>query len=136
MRFLTTFEMTKRSYLLLPTNMLLRYFLFLISFLLYQFSALAQEDFLAKQYFNDGDFEKAVVFYEKLVEANPRRTDYAEGLVACYQQLERYDEAENFLLEKLNESYAFPTFYIELGYNHTDQLHLGHIQHRLNALAL
>ncbi len=123
MRFLTTFEMTKRSYLLLPTNMLLRFFLFLISFLLYQFSALAQEDFLAKQYFNDGDFEKAVVFYEKLVEANPRRTDYAEGLVACYQQLERYDEAENFLLEKLNESYAFPTFYIELGYNHTLQNH-------------
>ena len=31
---------------------------------------MAQDDFLAKQYFNDGDFEKAVVFYEKLVEKN------------------------------------------------------------------
>lgn len=82
---------------------------------------MAQEDFLAKQYFNDGDFEKAVVFYEKLVETNPRRTDYAEGLVACYQQLERYDEAEAFLLEKITETYAFPTFFIELGYNYTIQ---------------
>ncbi|KAB5491029.1 MULTISPECIES: tetratricopeptide repeat protein [Flagellimonas] len=82
---------------------------------------MAQEDFLAKQYFNDGDYEKAVVFYEKLAETNPRRTDYAEGLVACYQQLERYDEAEAFLLGKIADPYTFPTFFIELGYNYTLQ---------------
>jgi len=76
-----------------------------------------QDDFLAKQYFNDGAFEKAVVFYEKLVKKNPRRTDYAEGLVACYQQLERYQAAEAFLKKKVSESYAFPTFFVELGYN-------------------
>lgn len=79
----------------------------------------SQEDFLAKQYFNDGEFEKAAVFYEKLVEKNPRRTDYSEGLVACYQQLERYDDAEDFLLKKIEQTYAFPTFFIELGYNYT-----------------
>lgn len=95
--------------------------MFLISFCMLHISAMAQEDFLAKQYFNDGDYEKAVVFYEKLAENNPRRTDYAEGLVACYQQLERYDEAEAFLLEKIADPYAFPTFFIELGYNYTLQ---------------
>lgn len=99
----------------------MRPLLFLISFLLFQATALAQEDFLAKQYFNDGDYEKAVVFYEKLAESNPRRTDYSEALVACYQQLERYTEAETFLLEKLQDPYAFPTFFIELGYNYTLQ---------------
>ncbi|WP_375326163.1 tetratricopeptide repeat protein [Flagellimonas sp. GZD32] len=82
---------------------------------------MAQEDFLAKQYLNDGNYEKAVVFYEKLVEAHPRRTDYSEGLVACYQQLERFEDAENFLLEKVQDEYAFPTFFIELGYNYTLQ---------------
>ncbi|WP_245615864.1 tetratricopeptide repeat protein [Flagellimonas lutaonensis] len=82
---------------------------------------MAQEDFLAKQYFNDGDYDKAVAFYEKLVKQNPRRTDYSEGLVACYQQLERFAEAEQFLLEKVQEPYAFPTFLIELGYNYTLQ---------------
>ncbi|MGB5667925.1 MAG: tetratricopeptide repeat protein [Maribacter sp.] len=81
----------------------------------------AQDDFLAKQYFNDGDFEKAVVFYEKLVEKNPRRTDYSEGLVACYQQLERYGEAEKFLLKKINEGNTYPILLIELGYNHALQ---------------
>ena len=81
----------------------------------------AQDDFLAKQYLNDGDYGKAVVFYEKLVAKNPRRTDFSEGLVTCYQQLERYKDAEAFLLEKVANDYAMPTFFIELGYNYTLQ---------------
>ncbi|EAR02458.1 tetratricopeptide repeat protein [Maribacter sp. HTCC2170] len=82
---------------------------------------LSQDDFLAKQYFNDGDFEKAVVFFEKLVETNPRRTDYIEGLIACYQQLERYKEAEDYLIQKINESNFYPIFLVELGHNHSLQ---------------
>ncbi|HZJ19422.1 MAG TPA: hypothetical protein VFD35_03580, partial [Pricia sp.] len=90
-------------------------------FLIAPIFATAQEDFLAQQYFNDGDYEKAVVFYEKLVEENPRRTDYAEDLIATYQQLERYADAEKFLLEKIDESNAYPTLLIELGNNYTLQ---------------
>jgi len=101
-------------------NTLLR-LVFFIFVLCFSQLALAQDDFLAKQYFNDGDFEKAVVFYEKLVEKNPRRTDYSEGLVACYQQLERYDEAEEYLLQKINEGNIYPLLLIELGHNHTLQ---------------
>ncbi|MEP3207967.1 MAG: tetratricopeptide repeat protein [Maribacter sp.] len=92
------------------------FILFLLSFI-----AFAQDDFLAKRYFEDGDYDKAVVFYEKLVEKDPRRTDYSEGLVACYQQLERYDDAEKFLLNALQKGRPYPTFYIELGYNYTLQ---------------
>ena len=101
-------------------NVLLRLFLF---FFVIGFShfVVSQDDFLAKQYFNDGDFEKAVVFYEKLVEVNPRRTDYSEGLIACYQQLERYEEAEDYLLQKINEGNTYPILLIELGHNHTLQ---------------
>jgi len=99
----------------------MRFIVFLISYLVLLTSTFAQEDFLAQQYFNDGDFEKAVVFYEKLVEKSPRRTDYAEGLVACYQQLERYEDAEAYLLKHLANKNAYPTFYIELGYNYTLQ---------------
>lgn len=92
----------------------------LLIFLLLQTVA-AQEDFLAKQYFADGDYEKAVVFFEKLVEQNPRRTDYTEGLVACYQQLERYSDAEGLLSKKIALGNVYPTFYIELGYNYALQ---------------
>ncbi|WP_422858584.1 tetratricopeptide repeat protein [Flagellimonas sp. S174] len=93
----------------------------LITIFLLFFHSYGQEDFLAKQYFNDGEYEKAVVFFEKLTKKNPRRTDYGEGLVACYQQLERYGDAESFLLKKVEDSYAFPTFFIELGYNYALQ---------------
>ncbi len=108
-------------YVIFEIKIALRYFLFLITYSLFQTSTYAQEDFLAKQYFNDGDYEKALVFYEKLVAKNPRRTDYAEGLIASYQQLERYTDAETFLLKKIEDPYAFPTFFIELGYNYTLQ---------------
>ena len=86
--------------------------------LLVPFFAFGQEDFLAKQYFNDGEYEKAVVFYERLVQDNPRRTDYGEGLIACYHQLERYADAEQYLLRELDQKTAYPTFYVELGYNY------------------
>lgn len=99
----------------------MRYILLLISYFCLLTVSYSQEDFLAKQYFNDGDYDKAVVFYEKLVRKNPRRTDYSEGLVACYQQLERYSDAESFLLKKIEDTFAFPTFFIELGYNYTLQ---------------
>ena len=80
--------------------------------------AYSQDDFLAKQYFNDGEYEKAVVFYENLVKQHPRRSDYFEGLVACYQQLEQYKKAEVFLLEKIESGNPYPTIFIELGYNY------------------
>lgn len=82
---------------------------------------LAQDYFLAKQYLNDGDFEKAVVFFEKLNKENPSRNDYAEDLIACYQQLERYDNAEKILLNQLNSDKAHPILLVELGYNYTLQ---------------
>ncbi|WP_342774018.1 tetratricopeptide repeat protein [Muriicola soli] len=78
----------------------------------------SQDDFLAKQYFNDGEYEKALVFYERLVAQNPRRMDFAENMVRCYQQLEAYDKAEAFLLNKIESGSAYPTIYIELGYNY------------------
>ncbi|WP_317171128.1 tetratricopeptide repeat protein [Croceivirga sp. JEA036] len=92
----------------------------LISFLCC-FGTWAQDDFLAKQYYNDGAFEKAKVLYEKLVKRNPSRTDYAEYYVGCLQQLEAYEEAEAFLLKKLEQPRVFPTFYIELGYTYALQ---------------
>ncbi len=99
----------------------MRFIFFLITYLALSTFAFAQDDFLAKQYFADGDFEKAVAFYEKLVEKNPRRTEYVQDLVACYQQLERYQEAENFLNQRLNDRNPYPTLLIDLGYNYALQ---------------
>ena len=99
----------------------MRILIFLISYLSLATFAWAQDDFLAKQYFADGDFEKAVVFYEKLIEKNPNRTEYAQDLVACYQQLERYEDAGNFLRERLEARNPYPTLLVDLGYNYALQ---------------
>ncbi len=77
-----------------------------------------QEDFLARQYFNDGEFEKAVIYYENLVNRIPRRSDYAENLVTCYQQLEQYTKAEEFLRKRLSSLASYPTLYVDLGQNY------------------
>lgn len=78
----------------------------------------AQEEFLAKQYFENGEFSKALNFYEKLVQSNPRRTDFSENLVKCYQQLEQYDQAIDFLKRRIEGGAVFPTAYIDLGYTY------------------
>ncbi|WP_047246549.1 tetratricopeptide repeat protein [Maribacter thermophilus] len=96
-------------------------FFHFLTFLLFTCTVIAQEDFLAKQYYADGDFEKAVVFYEKLTEKSPRRTDYLQGLISCYQQLERYKDAENYLSKQLKARNPHPTLLIEMGYNYTLQ---------------
>lgn len=98
----------------------MRIFLFISVFCSVQL-LFSQDDFLAKQYVNDGDYKKAVVFYEKLIKKNSRRTDYVEGLIFCYQQLEEYDKAEEFLVKKINGVNVYPTLFIELGHNYTLQ---------------
>ncbi len=90
----------------------------LILIFLWGIPVLGQADFLAKQYLNDGEYEKALVFFERLVQDNPTRTDYLEGLLACYQQLEKYEEAEALLLDRINRRSTSPTVFIELGYNY------------------
>ena len=92
--------------------------LFLLIILGFCSTGLAQEDFLAKQYFNEGQFEKAVIYYENLVERTPRRTDYAENLVNCYQQLEQFEKAKDFLEARLNSSTSYPTLWVDLGQNY------------------
>ncbi len=83
--------------------------------------AFAQNYNLAKQYLNDGDFEKAVVYYEKLHKENPIQTEYVQDLITCYQQLERFDDAEKTITTILKSKKAHPIYLVELGYNFTLQ---------------
>ena len=96
-------------------------FYFFTVFLFLCLKAWPQQDVLARQYFNEGRFEKAALYYEKLYQNNPRRVDYLEYLVNSYQQLERYADAEKVIVQHLNASYGNPVFYVALGYNHALQ---------------
>ena len=98
----------------------MRPFLYILLFL---FGAVVygQSEQLAKNYFDQGEYAKALRHYEKLVEDNPGNSDYFFGLIATHQQLEEFEKAEKLLLEKLNNSANLPTLLVELGHNYALQ---------------
>jgi tetratricopeptide (TPR) repeat protein len=91
-----------------------------ILFILFFFvvtNSFGQDDILAKDYFLNGDFEKALFEYKKLYAKSPSNPNYIMHIVETHQQLEQYDEAETFLV-KLMERFKYPGFFVELGYNY------------------
>ncbi|MFW2375769.1 MAG: tetratricopeptide repeat protein, partial [Cellulophaga baltica] len=99
----------------------MKLFLSLFIFLCVQWSSAQENYVLAKQYLIDGDFDKAVVYFEKLVKQNPYRSDYSEDLITCYQQLEQYADAERVLISRLESKKSHPVLIVDLGYNYTLQ---------------
>ncbi|MBD0836543.1 tetratricopeptide repeat protein [Aestuariibaculum suncheonense] len=97
----------------------------LIIFLFISSAAFSQSDMLAREYFNTGDFEKALFEYKKLYAASPSNVNYINQIVAAYQELEQYDAAEGFLL-KLIERVNYPAFKVDLGYNYQLKNDLQH----------
>ncbi len=81
----------------------------------------AQNDALAKNYFQQGQYEKAASIYKKLYKQNTYQFKYLQSLVACYQQLEEYEKAETALQEKLSEERVNPSLYVDFGYNYALQ---------------
>lgn len=77
----------------------------------------AQNDELAKEYFSKGEFDKALVAYEELYKASPSNMMFLSRLVACHQELQQYDKAENLLSQRINQKNNQPSLLVELGYN-------------------
>jgi tetratricopeptide (TPR) repeat protein len=83
---------------------------------LFSFWVSAQNDQLALDYFEKGEFEKAVTLYEEIHTKQPTNIFFFEKLLQCYRQLQQFDKAEN-LIENRKQKYNQPTMQIELGYN-------------------
>ena len=86
-------------------------------FLLLTFSAFAQNEQLAANYFEKGDFEKALVSYEELFNKQPGNAIFFQRTVECYQQLSQFDKAQQLIQQRLDK-YKQPNMFIELGYNY------------------
>ena len=92
--------------------------IFLAIILVSGVSAFAQNDLLARNYMEQGEYDKAVSVYESLLKQAPQTLDYITGLVAAYQQTEAYQKADSLLLEAIKNTANKPVFEVELGYNH------------------
>lgn len=85
--------------------------------LLLTFSVLSQNEQLAANYFERGDFEKALVSYEELLTKQPGNSVYFQRTVDCYQQLSQFEKAQTLIQQRLDK-YKQPNLFIELGYNY------------------
>ena len=83
---------------------------------LFSFFAFAQNEQLALDYFEKGEFEKAVTMLESISSKQPANAYYFERLITCYQQLQQFEKAEKAIDDR-NKKYRQPVLYVELGYN-------------------
>ena len=90
--------------------------LFLHITLFFSLVCFSQNEQLAQYYYDKGDFEKAKISYEELLESIPQNMQYFLRTVDCYQQLQQYDIAENAIQNRLNK-YNQGSLLVELGYN-------------------
>ena len=77
---------------------------------------MAQNEQLAANYFEKGDFEKALVSYEELLSKQPGNSIFFQRTVECYQQLSQFEKAQSLIQNRLDK-YKQPNLYIELGFN-------------------
>ncbi len=92
-------------------------FKFIVLFLLFtSLSVFSQRDFVAKQYYKNGEYEKALNEYKKLHAKSSSNFNYIKQVIASYQQLQQFKEAESFIQQVLLRQ-SYPGLYVELGYN-------------------
>ncbi|GAA4273721.1 tetratricopeptide repeat protein [Aquimarina gracilis] len=94
----------------------MRLILFYIT-LFVTFSVVGQSEQLAKNYAQQGQYEKALSIYQKLYDKNPGRTSYLLGLVESYQQLEQFEEAESVLKKRIEQIPNNAQLLVELGHH-------------------
>jgi tetratricopeptide (TPR) repeat protein len=76
----------------------------------------SQSEQLADDYFKRGEFDKALLSYKKLNDKK-KSSKYIYKIIETLQQLERYDEAQEQILQRMAEI-KFPPLLVELGYNY------------------
>ncbi|WP_445714646.1 tetratricopeptide repeat protein [Flavobacterium sp.] len=95
---------------------MLQKFAFLILFL-FSFWVSAQNEELALDYFDKGEFQKALALFEEISTKQPSNFFFFQKVVECYQQLQQYDKAES-AITKRKDKYNQPLLLVELGYNY------------------
>ena len=76
----------------------------------------SQNEQLAHNYYERGEFEKALLSYQELLKTQPSNGVYFLRVIDCYQQLLQFDKAETALQERLTK-FNMANLYVELGYN-------------------
>lgn len=91
--------------------------IFLLLSFFYSLLVSSQNEQLAQNYYDKGEFEKAVLSYEELLKSQPGNSIYFQRVTDCYQQLLQFDKAEKTIQDRLTK-FRMASMYVELGYNY------------------
>jgi tetratricopeptide (TPR) repeat protein len=93
----------------------MRFILLFAMFALLPLLAPAQDSKLAQQYYQDGEFEKAAVLYEKLYVQNNKNDFYFDRYIECMLASQRFEEVESALKRELKEDPNNIRLYVTYG---------------------
>ena len=91
--------------------------LFLYIFLFITLAGFAQNEQLALNYFEKGDFEKALIAYEELLKNQPSNNIYFQKVLESNQQLSHFDKAKELIQARMDK-YKQGNMMVEMGYNY------------------
>lgn len=94
---------------------MLKYILY--SLLFFSCVTTGQNISIANSFFTNGEYNKALLEYDKILIKQPYRTDCFIKKIKCHQELEQYNIAEQELSKRLNSKYKQPSLFVEQGYN-------------------
>jgi len=98
--------------------------IFLLLSLFVSLFAFAQNDQLALNYFDKGEFEKAIISFDELLKNQQGNSFYFQKIIESYQQLQQYDQADKRLQERYAK-YKQASLLVEIGYNYQLQKEAG-----------
>ena len=90
----------------------------ILIFLGFSFFSQAQSEQLARNYFDQGQYEKARLSYQKALRKQPNNSRLILGYTATLQQLEAYNDVTIFLENVIGKSNYSGKYLVELGYNY------------------
>ena len=80
--------------------------------------AFTQNSELALSYFKNGEYEKAILLYEPLLNKEPFQRVYFKNLLMSFQQTEQYILADDLIMKQIERFPMQVSLNIELGYNY------------------
>ncbi len=83
---------------------------------LFTLAVSSQNEQLAQNYFDKGEFDKARLSYEELLAKQPSNSFYFQRLIESNQQLQHFDAVEKLIQQRI-EKYKQGSLLVELGYN-------------------
>ncbi len=98
----------------------LRILFFLIPLLYFPIPLLAQDEQLATQYLQNKEYDKAVVYFEKLFNKKDGAVFYNPYLL-CLTKLEQFDKAEKLIKKQIKQNQQNLRFIVDLGTFYSDR---------------